>query len=66
MGKKFNKRVTKRTKVKLSPKEAEKIIQEEFTTEGGNRMRKDIIFSPHSPNDGTIKFNIRKNRKEAD
>lgn len=65
MGKKFTKRNTKRTTIRLSPKEAEKIIQEEFTTEGENRMRKDIIFSPHSPNDGTIKFNIRKNRKEA-
>lgn len=66
MGKRYNKKSTRKVKIKLSPVDAEKIIQEEFTTENGNRIRKEFIFKPHLPNEPTIKFNIKGNRKESE
>lgn len=64
--KRFSRRTTRKIKFKLTPKQAEKIIEEEFTTENGNRIRKEVIFEPQSPNDGTIQFNIKGNRKEVE
>lgn len=64
--KRYSKRSSKRTVIKLSPKEAEDIIKSEFTTEKGNKMQKRFIFKPHLPKDATIQFKIKGDRKETD
>lgn len=64
--KRFIRRITKKTKIKLSPKEADEIIRQEFTTEKGNKMQKRFIFQPHSPNDATIKFDVKGKREVAE
>lgn len=57
--------VTKTKKYTLTPKEAEIIIKEDFITPLGNKIQKNFIFKPHSPNDATIQFNIKGDRKEV-
>ena len=61
-----SKKITRKKKYVLSPKEADVIIKEEFLTPLGNKMQKNLIFKPHSPNDGTIKFHIKGDRKEVE
>jgi len=62
----YTKKTTRRFKIKLSPKEAETIINEEFTTKYGNKIRKRYIFKPQLPNDPTINFELKGDRKEAE
>ena len=61
MGKKFSKTVTKRTKVRLSPRDAEEIIKEEFVDSKGRKTITDINITPHSPTTPTIQ-GIRKDK----
>lgn len=59
MGKKFSKRVTRRTKVKLSPREADEIIRQEFIDDRGNRFIFKIDVKPHSPMTPTIEGTVK-------
>ena len=66
MAKRYSKRTTKKTTVKLSQKEAEDIINEEFTTEKGYRMRKRFIFKPEMPNNSGIKVDFNHEKDKGD
>ena len=65
MGKKFSKTVTKRTKVRLSPRDAEDIIKQEFTDDRGNKFIFRMTGSPHKHNkptiEGTVEYNDGNN-----
>lgn len=65
MAKSYRRKTTKRTIIKLTPKEADEIIKSEFTTEKGNKMQKKFIFKPHAPSDATIQFKIKGDRREG-
>lgn len=47
--KRFSKRTTRKTKVRLSPKEAETLFKEEFIDSRGNKHIFRIDFKPQSP-----------------
>lgn len=49
MAKKYSKRITRKTKIKLSPEQADKIIQAEFTDSKGNKTYVDFNVTPHNP-----------------
>ena len=66
MARKFSKKITRKTRVRLSLREAEEIIKQEFTTKYGNRIQKRFIFKPQAPNEPTIDFEVKGNRKEAE
>lgn len=66
MVRRFRGKRNRKIKIQISPKDADKIIEQEFTTENSNRIRKEFIFRPHSPNDSTIQFNVKGNRKEIE
>lgn len=63
MGRKFSKRVTKKTKIQLSPKEAEEIYKKEFVDSRGNKMRFIFDFKPQSPKDPIIEWNREYNKE---
>lgn len=63
MGKKFNKRVTKKTKVKLTPRDAEEVFKKEFVDSRGNIMQIIFDFRPHSQKEPTVDW-TRKYNKE--
>lgn len=46
MGKSFSKRSQKKYKVRLSPQNAEKFIEQEFVTKEGFKFKNEVIFSP--------------------
>ena len=58
MGKRFSKRVTRKTKVRLSPKEADEIIRQEFTDDRGNRFIFRMDVRPHNPMKPTIESTV--------
>ena len=66
MNNRYSRKTTKKTVYKLTPKDAETIIKEEFTTIFGNRMQKRFIFKPHLPSESTIQINLKGDRKEAE
>lgn len=66
MARRYSKKVTKKRIFKLTPRDAETIIKEEFTTKYGNKIQKKYIFKPHLPSEPTINFEIKGNRKEAE
>ena len=66
MARRFSRKVTKKKIFKLTPKQAETIIQEEFVTKYGNRVQKKFIFKPQTPSEPTIDFEVKGNRKEAE
>ena len=45
---------TKRTNVKISPKEANAILQKEFSDIKGNKIQININFAPHPINEPTF------------
>lgn len=49
MGKRYSKTTTKKTRIRLSPKDAEKIIEAEFTDSKGNKTYVDFNVTPHNP-----------------
>ena len=62
MARRFTKRHTKRTRIKLSPQEADEIIRAEFSDEKKGRHRFRLIFKPHTPQEGdmTLDYNTEK------
>ena len=56
--KSFSKKRTKRTTIKLSPKEADEVIRQEFKDSRGNRHIFRMDINPHSPDTPTIEGNI--------
>ena len=49
MVKRFSKRITRKKTYKLSPKNAEEIIRQEFTDSRGNKVINILRFKPQSP-----------------
>lgn len=64
MAKRFSKKQTKRTKVRLTPREAENIIEKEFTDDKGNKTKLRFDFNPHPIGKPTIEldyeYGVRK------
>ena len=54
--KKISRRTTKRTQIKLTPKEANEIIRQEFEDSKGNPINIKYDFTPHKPSEPTIKI----------
>ena len=54
MAKRFSRRVTRKTQYKLTPKDAETIIRQEFTDSKGNKYYTDTNIRPHNPQKGTV------------
>ena len=57
---------TKKTVIRLSPKDADKIIQKEFLDSKGGKHGFNVIFKPHLPNTGDMQldYNVEKGTKE--
>lgn len=66
MARRYSKKVTKKRIFRLSPKDAEIIINEEFMTKYNNKVQKRYIFKPHLPSEPTINFEIKGDRKEVE
>lgn len=61
----FSRRVYRKIKKLLSPKNAEDIIKREFEDSRGNKHELNFNFRPHSPNDGgdiRLKYNQGENK----
>lgn len=65
MAKTYQKKNTKKTKIILSPHNAEKIIEAEFMDSKGGKHGFNAIFKPHLPNKGDMKldYNVEKEGK---
>ena len=61
--KSFTKRVFRRIKRIISPKDAEEIIKKEFSDSHGNQMNMSIDVKPQSPNKPTIEWNRNYNEE---
>lgn len=64
MAKRFSRRITRKKTYKLSPKNAEEIIKEEFMTPRNYKMQKRFIFKPENPNNSGMK--VYFNREEGE
>lgn len=65
MAKSYRRKSTKRTIIKLTPKEADEIIKSEFTDHRKNKFDFIMKFKPHKPSEPTIKGTIEyKDEKE--
>ena len=66
MGKKFTRKSAKRVKVKLTPKEANEIIRQEFIDSKGNKHINIIRFEPQKPFEPDFKQTVeyRKNNND--
>ena len=64
MAKRFSRKVTKKRIFRLSPRDAETIIREEFTTPKGYKMQKRFIFKPENPNHSGIKVDFNHKNGE--
>ena len=49
MGKKYSKKVVRKTKIRISPKDAEEIFRAETTDARGSKFINIIRFKPQSP-----------------
>ena len=56
MKKVFSKRKSKKTQIKLTPKEAQEVIRQEFTDSRGNKINIRYDVTPHKPAEPTIKL----------
>ena len=52
------KQTTKKTVIRLSPKDAEDIIRQEFTDSRGNNFVFRMNLKPHSPKEPTIRGTV--------
>ena len=52
--KSFTKRVVRRIKRTLSPDEAQNVIEKEFESKKGDKLKFRFDFNPHSPKEPTI------------
>ena len=58
MGKRYSKRSTRKVKLRLSPKDANEIIKQEFTDERGNTFIFRMTGNPHKPSKPTIQGTV--------
>lgn len=58
MARRFTRQKTKKTKVRLSPQQADEIIRQEFTDSRGNRFIFRMTSKPHLPKEPTIKGTV--------
>lgn len=49
MAKRYSKKNTRKTRIMLSPKDADEILRREFTDDKGNKVINIIRFKPQSP-----------------
>lgn len=63
MARRYSKKVTKKRIFRLSPKDAEIIINEEFMTPKGYRIQKRFIFKPEKPDNSGIKIYFNHNKE---
>jgi len=61
MARKFSKKITRKIRVRLSPREATNIIEEEFADTRGNKFRFRVTGKPHKPSKSTIEREIQYN-----
>jgi len=65
MKKVFSRKTKKKTQVKLTPREANEIIKQEFVDSRGNKFIFRMTGNPHSPKEptieGTVEYNDRNN-----
>lgn len=54
--KRYSKKVTKKKRIRLSPKNAENIIEKEFIDSKGNKIFTNINIKPHRPSIPTIQI----------
>ena len=55
MAKRFSSRKTRKTTVRLSPKDAEMLLRKEFSDENGNKHIYQLRFKPQSPFENDFK-----------
>lgn len=58
MARKFSRSRTKRTRYKLTPKQADEVIRQEFIDSRGNRHIFRMDVTPHNPNKPTIEGTV--------
>lgn len=65
MAKRYSKRTVRKTRVRLSPRDAEDIIKQEFTDENKNRHILRFRFKPHSPiQEGDMQLKYNQNNEQ--
>ena len=65
MRKRFFQKNTKKYQIRLSPKEADEVLRQEFEDKNGNRHQLNIWFRPHKPNEGgDIRFKYKQGEQE--
>lgn len=57
---------TKRTNVKISPKEANAILQKEFSDIKGSKIQININFAPHPINEPTFMWQRKYENQKAE
>ena len=55
---------TSKTKIRFSPKDADKILEQEFMDDRGNIFKTIIDITPHSPRTPIIEWNVKYNDKK--
>ena len=60
----YSKRTTRKTKIRLSPKDSLDIIRQEFTDDRGNKFIFRMTGNPHSPKEPTIKGTVQYKDEE--
>lgn len=57
---------SKKTKIKISPKEANKILEQEFADIKGNKVQININFAPHPINEPTFAWQRQYDNQKAE
>ena len=57
---------TKKTNIKITPKEANSILQKEFSDIKGNKIQININFAPHPINEPTFTWQRKYDNKKAE
>ena len=63
MGKRFSKRTTRKTKVRLNPNYLQNIIEKEFTDSKGNKSIIRFDFNPHPISEPSIQLDYKYGEK---
>ena len=63
MAKKYSRKVTKKRIFKLNPRDAQDIIEKEFSDSRGNRIRFRHDFRPHPIDEPTIEWQRKYNKE---
>lgn len=64
MARRFSKRTTRKKTYKLSPKNAEEIIRQEFTDSRGNKVKFKFDFRPHPIDEPTAEWQRKYNKEK--